>query len=81
MDILKTKLQIFIGILMCVLVYKYIHRPPPPPPEITMEQIQQQAASGHGMDAQAKAAADQMIGSGDLGEFQKQLSQKGLIGR
>ncbi|MCD8563159.1 MAG: hypothetical protein LRY54_03785 [Alphaproteobacteria bacterium] len=80
MDILKTKLQIFLGIIICVLIYKYIHKPPAPEPAVTMEMIEQQAASGRGMDAKAKAAADQMMATGDLGEFQRQLNEKGLIG-
>jgi uncharacterized protein YneF (UPF0154 family) len=79
MEILKIKLQIFLGIIICVLIYQYIHKPrSDAQPEITMEMVQQQAASGQ-MNSQAKAAADQMMGSGDVSQFQTQLGQSGLI--
>lgn len=79
MEILKVKLQIVLGIIICVLLYQHFNKPPQAAEsEITMEMVQQQAAGGQ-MNMEAKAAADQMMGSGDIAEFQQQLGQAGLI--
>ncbi|MCD8498305.1 MAG: hypothetical protein LRZ85_09730 [Alphaproteobacteria bacterium] len=79
MEILKVKLQIVLGLIICVLAYKYIVNPPSKAePEVTMEMIQQQAASGN-INGNAKAAADQMMATGDLGDFQEQLNASGML--
>lgn len=79
MEILKVKLQIGIALVICVLIYNHINKPPQAAqPEVSMEMVQQQAASGQ-IPAEAKAAADSMMMGGDLGEFQKQLGAQGMI--
>lgn len=79
MEILKVKLQIFVGLIICVLVYQHMTKEPvAAEPQVSMEQIQQQAAAGK-IPAEAKNAADSMVATGDMAEFQKQLGQQGLL--
>lgn len=78
MEILKVKLQIGLGLIICFLIYNHMTKPPEAAPEVSMAMIEKQAASGQ-IPIEAKTAADSMIGSGDMADFQKQLNTSGLI--
>jgi len=79
MEILKTQLQIVLGLVICVLIYQHMTKhPQAAEPQISMEMIQQQAASGK-IPLEAQNAANSMVATGDMAEFQTQLNAQGLL--
>lgn len=80
-SILKTKLQLALGILICVLIYKHMAARNAPA-EVTMDTIE--AHSSASMDdgvmaRRAQQQASQIMSTGDIGEIESQMSTMGLL--
>lgn len=80
MEIIKTKLQIIVGIVICVLIYMHFNKPKVEQ-EVTMDTIQTQSAAmkNSPMSGSAQLKAQQIMNTGDIQELENQMGEMGLL--